>query len=221
MWAPLHLHLSSNVRKIQLLRLNEVPLITGTLKGLFRQKKNWGPLRDDICLPSIKLFCQEPHFSFGEQRGWLPQWSWGTQRGRKKDGERRRIKGGFIERLTGKQARQARRWKCERKLQKRKTEGKNGANRVFEGFETFPMLTLWCLVSHTHTHWPRFGALYKIFCLLPQSCKITPLHCAHPQHSQPCTNINKQTHTPTHTHRPPKSDIRQIGECVVSLLSFI
>ncbi len=223
MCAPLHLHLSSNMKKIQLLRLNEVPLITRTLKGLFQQKKTSGAIKR-WRLPSLhKTFLSGASFFI-----------WGTERtapaveleGPKGEKERQRETENkrWIRRKTdGKTGETAEKWECESKRQKKEERRKE----LCEPRPCFQASNISSASSHSHTHvrahthWPRFGVLYKIFCLLPQSCKITPLHCAHPQHSQPCTNINKQTHTPTHTHRPPKSDIWQIGEYVVSLLSFI
>lgn len=47
-----------HINTIQLLRLIEVLFITSTFKILFQQKKELGPLKDDICLPFIKRFSQ-------------------------------------------------------------------------------------------------------------------------------------------------------------------
>lgn len=84
-------------------------------------------------------------------------------------------------------------------------------------FKASKVLTL--LSQRTHHPWFG-GVLYKIFFLLPQSCKIPPLHCTDPQQSQPCTNINKQTHTYTHIDRQNLTSDRLASVLFLGFLSF-
>lgn len=81
MCATLHLHLSLYYEE-QLFRFNEISFITSALNGLFQQQNNSGLLKDDICLPFIKLFCQSASFFIWQQERSLLQWSWKTPKRR-------------------------------------------------------------------------------------------------------------------------------------------
>lgn len=146
---------------------------------------------------SIKVFYLALRFSFGSREPRPCSRTEGPKRARKT--ERQGIKK-WINRKTDRKKQEA----LQRDENVSGRNSKTGTKKRDGELLTFPVLTQWRL-THIHAdHSLEHSA--KIFCLLPHICKITPPRCTHPQNSQPRTNINKQTHTPTHTRRPPKSD---------------
>lgn len=89
-----------------------------------------------------------------------------------------------------------------------------------EGGEKRSRGTLQCLLRQTHSNARCPQSLAEISVLQPQSCKkkTTPPHCADPHHGQPCTDINKQTHTYTRAHRQNLTSDRLVKRVVCRAL---